>query len=68
MNRNKQFGENVEGYAIPVLNNREIRATAGIMFLLAFISLILMFSESAFGICLWLLILGTKHKSKMQNK
>ena len=48
MNRNKQFGENVEGYAIPVLNNREIRATAGIMFLLAFISLILILSNGNF--------------------
>ncbi len=26
------FGENVEGYAIPVLNEREIRAAAGILF------------------------------------
>jgi hypothetical protein len=48
MNGNKQFGENVEGYAIPVLNNREIRATAGIMFLLAFISLILILSNGNF--------------------
>src|SRR5215213_7825775 len=28
-----KFGENVEGYAVPVLNEREIRASAGIMFL-----------------------------------
>ena len=48
MNLNKQFGENVEGYVIPVLNNREIRATAGIMFLLAFISLILILSNGNF--------------------
>ena len=34
-----QFGENVEGYAIPVLNEREIRASAGILFLLMFISI-----------------------------
>ena len=34
-----QFGENVEGYTIPVLNEREIRATAGILFLFAYISI-----------------------------
>lgn len=34
-----QFGEKVEGYSIPVLNEREIRATAGILFLFAFISI-----------------------------
>ncbi|BEV05953.1 DUF4395 domain-containing protein [Chryseobacterium gambrini] len=48
MNSKKQFGENAEGYVIPVLNNREIRATAGIMFLLAFISLILILSNGNF--------------------
>lgn len=34
-----QFGENVEGYSIPVLNEREIRAAAGILFLTMFISI-----------------------------
>lgn len=34
-----QFGENVEGYNIPVLNEREIRAAAGILFLLMFIAI-----------------------------
>jgi hypothetical protein len=34
-----QFGETVEGYSIPVLNEREIRAAAGILFLLMFISI-----------------------------
>ena len=48
MKKNRIFGENVEGYVIPVLNNREIRATAGIMFLLAFISLILILSNGTF--------------------
>lgn len=32
------FGETVEGYDIPVLNEREARAGAGILFLFAFIS------------------------------
>lgn len=34
-----QFGENVDGYNIPVLNEREIRAGAGILFLIMFISI-----------------------------
>lgn len=36
-----QFGETVSGYNIPVVNEREIRATAGIMFLATFISLMM---------------------------
>lgn len=39
MNKLIQFGENVEGYNIPVLNEREIRAGAGILFLIMFISI-----------------------------
>jgi hypothetical protein len=35
-----QFGEEVEGYAIPVLNEREIRAAAGILFLMMFVSIL----------------------------
>lgn len=34
-----QFGERVEGYDIPVLNEREIRAAAGLLFLATFLSL-----------------------------
>jgi hypothetical protein len=34
-----QFGENVEGYVIPVLNEREVRAAAGILFLFMFIAI-----------------------------
>jgi len=34
-----KFGENVEGYTIPVLNEREIRASAGLLFLMMFISI-----------------------------
>ncbi|HCH32308.1 MAG TPA: DUF4395 domain-containing protein [Oceanospirillaceae bacterium] len=33
-----QFGETVEGYNVPVVNEREIRAAAGIVFLFAFIA------------------------------
>lgn len=48
MKQHKYFGEMVKGYSIPVLNNREIRATAGIMFLSGFISLILILSVGNF--------------------
>jgi len=42
-----QFGENVEGYTIPVLNEREIRAAAGMLFLLMLISVMtVIFTES----------------------
>ena len=34
-----KFGEDVEGYDITVLNEREIRAAAGILFLIMFIAL-----------------------------
>lgn len=44
----KQFGETVEGYNIPVLNEREIRAAAGILFLVVFISLMLIIFKGNF--------------------
>jgi hypothetical protein len=43
-----QFGENVEGYDIPVLNEREIRAAAGILFLLIFLSFIFIMFNNDF--------------------
>jgi hypothetical protein len=43
-----QFGETVEGYDIPVLNEREIRAAAGILFLVIFLSLILILFNNDF--------------------
>ncbi len=48
MNRIIKFGEDVEGYNIPVLNEREIRASAGILFLLMFISLMLILFKGDF--------------------
>ena len=33
-----KFGEDVEGYRVPVLNEREVRAAAGLMFLVLLIS------------------------------
>lgn len=38
MNKEIQFGENAKGYDFPVLNEREIRAAAGILFLVTFIA------------------------------
>jgi len=43
-----KFGEDVEGYNIPVLNEREIRASAGIIFLLMFISLMMILFKGDF--------------------
>ncbi len=51
MNKAKQFGETVEGYNIPVLNEREIRASAGILFLVMFWSwMLVIFQENYFWI------------------
>lgn len=43
-----KFGENVEGYNIPVLNEREIRAGAGILFLMLFISIMVVILKGNF--------------------
>src|SRR4026208_58524 len=43
-----QFGEHVEGYNIPVLNEREVRASAGILFLATFVSLVLIIYKNNF--------------------
>jgi hypothetical protein len=40
MKKTIQFGENVEGFNIPVLNEREIRAAAGILFLATYTALL----------------------------
>ena len=43
-----KFGEDVEGYTIPVLNEREIRAAAGILFLATFTSLMFILFKGNF--------------------
>ena len=48
MNKHIQFGENIQGYDIPVLNEREIRASAGILFLATFISLMFIIFKNNF--------------------
>ena len=48
MNTISRFGENVEGYTIPVLNEREIRAAAGLLFLMMFISILVVVLKGDF--------------------
>jgi hypothetical protein len=43
-----KFGEDVEGFSIPVLNEREIRAAAGILFLATFTSLMFILFKGNF--------------------
>jgi hypothetical protein len=43
-----KFGEDVEGYSIPVMNEREIRAAAGILFLATFTSLMFILFKGNF--------------------
>ena len=48
INKVIKFGEDVEGYNIPVLNEREIRASAGILFVFMFISLMMILFKGNF--------------------
>jgi len=50
------FGENVEGYEIPVLNEREVRATAGILFLFAFLAILLAILKGNFVLLKYFII------------
>ncbi|MBP1648155.1 MAG: hypothetical protein H6Q30_1600 [Bacteroidetes bacterium] len=43
-----RFGESVEGYSVPVLNEREIRAAAGLLFLVLVQALMLVLFKSNF--------------------
>src|SRR6201996_2537530 len=43
-----QFGEEVPGYPLRVLNEREIRAAAGLLFLATFLSLMLILFQGNF--------------------
>lgn len=48
MSKTIQFGEDVAGYNIRVLNEREIRAAAGILFLATFLSLMFILFDGNF--------------------
>lgn len=49
MNKVVKFGEDVEGYDIPVLNEREIRAAAGLLFLMMLISIMVVILKGDFS-------------------
>ena len=48
MNKIVNFGEEVEGYNIKVLNEREIRAAAGILFLIMLIAILIVILKGDF--------------------
>ena len=56
MSRAVKFGEEVSGYSIPVLNEREIRASAGILFVFMFISLMMIIFKSNFVMIKYVII------------
>lgn len=47
-NKIVKFGEDVDGYNIPILNEREVRAAAGLLFLLMFISILIVIMKGDF--------------------
>ncbi len=49
MSKMFRFGEEVKGYDIPVLNEREIRAAAGILFVWAFLAVVVAITEGNFA-------------------
>lgn len=51
-----KFGEDVEGYAVPVLNEREIRAAAGILFVFMLIALMLILFKGNFLLIKYVII------------
>lgn len=48
MGRVVKFGEDVEGYDIPVLNEREVRAAAGLLFLMMFTAILIVVLKEDF--------------------
>ncbi|GHM98577.1 hypothetical protein WSM22_00670 [Cytophagales bacterium WSM2-2] len=48
MSKETRFGENVEGYKIPVFNEREVRASAGLLFLFLFYAIMKVHFEQNF--------------------
>lgn len=56
---NRSFGETVPGYSIPVLNEREIRAAAGLLFLAMTISVAILFCSQNFSPLRYNIILFT---------
>ncbi len=56
-NKTIKFGEHVESYTIPILNEREIRASAGILFVFMFISLMLILFKGNFLLIKYVIII-----------
>jgi hypothetical protein len=56
MSSKVKFGEDVPGYNIPVLNEREIRASAGILFVFMLISLMLIIFKGDFVMIKYVII------------
>ena len=54
---NFSFGEEVEGYAVPVLNEREIRAAAGLMFLALFTAFMFILFKQDFVLVKYVVII-----------
>ena len=52
-----KFGEDVEGYSVPVLNEREIRASAGILFVFMFLSLMMILFKGNFLMIKYVIII-----------
>jgi len=52
-----KFGEDVEGYNIPVLNEREIRASSGMLFLFMLISLMMILFKGDFLMIKYVIII-----------
>jgi hypothetical protein len=52
-----RFGETVEGYNVPVLNEREIRASAGILFVVMFLALMLIMFKGDFLLIKYVIVM-----------
>ena len=61
MKTKNQFGETVEGYNIPVLNEREIRAAAGILFFFTFLSFLLILFKGNFVLIKYVITISAKY-------
>jgi len=56
MSKMIKFGEDVNGYTIPVLNEREVRAAAGILFLFAFLAILVAILKGNFSLLKYFII------------
>jgi hypothetical protein len=52
-----KFGEDIDGYSVPVLNEREIRASAGILFLAMFLALMYIVFEENFLLIKYVIVI-----------